>query len=311
MKTRTFTPTFYLANKEFLFTITSNTTIGRSSGDIVLEEDEMLSSVHCEFIPRLLEFFVKDLNSTNGTFVNEQKIFPVTEVKIKVGDKVKFGNGVYTVFDNLNEAKKVLPGRERRKNPRPDNYYGLKNFVTFYAATKPYQAMYVGVLMLTIISFAINLDLGVTVPSHLEFISRLYAEQIVNTGIRTILFVYLISIAHALIMQLYFNRNPLRKIFSFVMYAAAIATLADFAYGPLGGIKQYAIQRQKIESIQPNEKAIVYLKTLTDHKVTLHSSFKEVRKLISDEEKAVLTKDHDSLIAKLDKEINKLDKLLK
>lgn len=311
MKTRTFTPSFYLANKDMYFSINTKITIGRSAGDIVLEEDEMLSSVHCELQPRLLEVFIKDLNSTNGTFVNEQKIFPTTEVKLKVGDQVKIGSSVYTLFDDIKEAKKLQPGRNRRKNPRPKNYYGFSNFVTFFAASKPYHILYVALLILTILSFALNLKLDVILPDHLQFISKMYSEQILHSGIRTVFMVYFLSLIHGLTMQLYFNRNPLRKIFSLVVFGAGIFMLADFAYGPLGGIKMYAVERKEVEELKPGEKAIVYLRKLTDHKSNLKRGQKEVAKLVREEDKKFLADDYEKLMKKLDSEINKVGKLLK
>lgn len=310
MKTRTFTPSFYLANKDFLFTISAKTVIGRNSGDIVLEEDELLSSVHCELSPRLMEIFVKDLNSTNGTFINDQKIFPAQEVKLSIGDKVKIGTGVYTVFDNIKEAKKLQPS-DRRLNPRPDNFYSPANFFTFFESPSEFRFLYVGVLIFSIVAFAINLKLNAMLPAHLEFISKLYSDQILQVGLQTIVLVYIVSLCHGLAMQIYFNRNPLRKIFGFIVYAIILGLWADHAYGPINNIKLYATQRQQIEQLTPDSRAIVYLKTLTDSKNKLKHGHKEVKKHSQGTDIEVLDKDYEALLAKLDLEINKVGKLLK
>ncbi len=55
-------------------------------------KDNTIGKIHAEIITRNFEFFIKDLNSRNGTFINGEKIVPNTEYKIKNNDKISFAN---------------------------------------------------------------------------------------------------------------------------------------------------------------------------------------------------------------------------
>ncbi len=61
----------------------------RNQVDCVLNSKKV-GKVHAEFIQRDNEYFVKDYNSTNGTFINTvgQRIMPNIEYPIKNGDKI-------------------------------------------------------------------------------------------------------------------------------------------------------------------------------------------------------------------------------
>jgi hypothetical protein len=310
MKTTSFTPSFFLARKDMLLKITTKTIIGRSAGDIVLEDDTLLSSSHCEINPRLLEIFIKDLNSTNGTFVNNQKIFPESEVRLNVGDSVKIGSFEYILYDNADEAKKVLPPRERRKNPRPENLYSPINLVNFFSASRPFQILYVSILVATIASVGLNMHVGSPLPQNLEFLGKYYTDNIVLSGAKLAFLVWFLSIAHAYLMVLWFNRNPLRMISALVLYLVAVFYIVDFKYGPLGGIKLYAQERHSLETMKPNDKAIIQLKVLTDHKKNLGDGFVKMKKVIHSELHDLIKEDHKKQMAKIDVEINKLDKIL-
>ena len=62
---------------------------------MVLTEDTFVSQVHARVFRRNKETLVEDLASTNGTFVNGERIDKVT--RIRKGDTVKFGETVMRV----------------------------------------------------------------------------------------------------------------------------------------------------------------------------------------------------------------------
>ena len=71
-------------------------TIGREAGnDIVLEQEITVSRRHAQLIRQNGELMVQDLGSTNGTFVNGQRISGVTP--LRVGDTVQFGMASFRV----------------------------------------------------------------------------------------------------------------------------------------------------------------------------------------------------------------------
>ena len=66
--------------------------VGRAAtSDIVLDE-QFVSSTHARLVPRGQFFYVEDLGSTNGTFVNEKQ---VTEAQLKLDSRVRIGETTF------------------------------------------------------------------------------------------------------------------------------------------------------------------------------------------------------------------------
>ena len=64
------------------------TTIGRLEDNAFQISEPSISSHHCEVVQRGNDFVVKDLNSTNGTFINGEKI---SEITLKPGQILRLG----------------------------------------------------------------------------------------------------------------------------------------------------------------------------------------------------------------------------
>ncbi|HLX68551.1 MAG TPA: FHA domain-containing protein, partial [Verrucomicrobiae bacterium] len=64
------------------------TTIGRVDDNTFQIADPSVSSHHCEVLLRGTDVFVRDLNSTNGTFINGEK---VSESVLKTGQTLRLG----------------------------------------------------------------------------------------------------------------------------------------------------------------------------------------------------------------------------
>jgi pSer/pThr/pTyr-binding forkhead associated (FHA) protein len=64
------------------------TTAGRSPESDVFLDDITVSRRHAEFVRREDGFFVRDLGSLNGTYVNRER---VEETKLASGDEVQLG----------------------------------------------------------------------------------------------------------------------------------------------------------------------------------------------------------------------------
>src|SRR6185436_13448915 len=64
------------------------TTIGRVEDNTFQIAEPSVSSHHCELLLRGSDVVVRDLNSTNGTFINGEK---VTETVIKPGQVLRLG----------------------------------------------------------------------------------------------------------------------------------------------------------------------------------------------------------------------------
>ena len=64
------------------------TTIGRVDDNTFHIQDASISSHHCEVHLRGAEILIRDLNSTNGTFINNEKI---SEAVLKPGQTLRLG----------------------------------------------------------------------------------------------------------------------------------------------------------------------------------------------------------------------------
>jgi pSer/pThr/pTyr-binding forkhead associated (FHA) protein len=71
-------------------------TIGRSPDADIITLDERASRMHCGIRIWDGEYYVKDLKSKNGTYLNNQR---VEMAKIKPGDKIRLGNTILNVDD--------------------------------------------------------------------------------------------------------------------------------------------------------------------------------------------------------------------
>jgi predicted component of type VI protein secretion system len=87
-------------------------TIGRMPGSQLLMTDSQSSGYHAEIRQEGQGYSIIDLGSTNGTFVNEQKLIPHALRLLVSGDRVRIGGAVFTY-----EADGSLP-------IAPTVYYG-------------------------------------------------------------------------------------------------------------------------------------------------------------------------------------------
>ena len=76
-----------------LFPLDAELTIGRATGcAVALATDTFVSQVHARVFHRGDDYWVEDLGSTNGTFVNGRKIDGA--VPVRRGDRVQVGRSV-------------------------------------------------------------------------------------------------------------------------------------------------------------------------------------------------------------------------
>lgn len=71
-------------------------TIGRKEGNTVILTDKFVSGNHAKLLVKNNELFIEDLNSTNGVFVNGEKIND--KFKLRPNDKIKIGSAVFKVI---------------------------------------------------------------------------------------------------------------------------------------------------------------------------------------------------------------------
>ena len=69
--------------------------IGRGTTSDIFVSERSISHAHCKIIINNNGAFVEDLNSTNGTSINGEKIAPQKIYQLKDQDKIKTGNAIF------------------------------------------------------------------------------------------------------------------------------------------------------------------------------------------------------------------------
>lgn len=81
-------------------------TIGRGSENSLCLSDQSISRCHAEIIRLGNDFLIRDLGSTNGTFVNDER---VSEQLLNDEDSIRFGNSGSKVLFNLSKERRLTP----------------------------------------------------------------------------------------------------------------------------------------------------------------------------------------------------------
>lgn len=76
--------------------IQTGITIGRKEDNMLILNDEYVSSHHAKIFVKNTEYFVQDMKSTNGTLVNSKKV--TDKVLIKKGDIIEIGTAQFKVI---------------------------------------------------------------------------------------------------------------------------------------------------------------------------------------------------------------------
>jgi hypothetical protein len=71
-------------------------TLGRREDNLVMLTDPYASGYHAKVYPKNTEYFVEDLNSTNGTLLNDE--FVEGRVLLEIGDEIRIGSTRFRVI---------------------------------------------------------------------------------------------------------------------------------------------------------------------------------------------------------------------
>lgn len=80
------------------YVLSYETTIGRSSRCDIIIKDKFVSKKHLKITEENGMYFIEDLNSANGTFLNGEQIFDIVE--LRDGDKIGVGFIQFIFVDN-------------------------------------------------------------------------------------------------------------------------------------------------------------------------------------------------------------------
>ena len=88
----------FRSGRQFRIDKTHPTIIGqlKDQADLVLPSTAV-SRVHASIEQRAGSWYLKDLNSRNGTWVNDQELYGEEEKELTTGDQIQFADLVYRV----------------------------------------------------------------------------------------------------------------------------------------------------------------------------------------------------------------------
>jgi pSer/pThr/pTyr-binding forkhead associated (FHA) protein len=76
----------------FFFLFKERTTLGRGDENPITVYDASVSRVHCQIFRSGGKYFLTDLNATNGTFLNGEKLSPNQHYPLEPGSHVHMGS---------------------------------------------------------------------------------------------------------------------------------------------------------------------------------------------------------------------------
>ena len=98
----------------------SEHTLGRDINNAIVINDAEISRNHCRFLLQGDRYILEDLGSTNGTFVNEQRISGQTT--LRSGDSIRIGDNVIATYEATSaglDADATLASRGARAQMPP------------------------------------------------------------------------------------------------------------------------------------------------------------------------------------------------
>ncbi|MFT9495234.1 FHA domain-containing protein [Anaerosolibacter sp.] len=81
-----------------VYSLEDSVTVGRGNNNDIVIKDPYISNIHIKIALDENEFFLEDLDSANGTYLNGDRVLDV--VKLKNGDRIKFGQLEFLFVSN-------------------------------------------------------------------------------------------------------------------------------------------------------------------------------------------------------------------
>lgn len=82
--------------KDYKIEFNDSVIIGRAEGNIIIDADKTVSSVHCEFRKKGELYYLRDLGSSNGTYYNGKMVYK--EIPILPEGRVRIGKCEYELL---------------------------------------------------------------------------------------------------------------------------------------------------------------------------------------------------------------------
>jgi pSer/pThr/pTyr-binding forkhead associated (FHA) protein len=139
------------------------TTVGRTADNVIQIEDASVSSHHAEFLAFGENHALKDLDSTNGTRVNDK---PFTEGPVRDGDHIRFGQIECRYVTENRDNAQPLPEQATvavevaESSSRPEDFANASPFKTKSKKKDPVSTailVFTGVAVLAFIGAVLSI----------------------------------------------------------------------------------------------------------------------------------------------------------
>jgi len=107
-------------------------TVGRQVGVFLLVDQASVSRRHAEISHANGQYVLRDLGSTYGTFVNDQRLERDSITILKQGDRIRFGNKVAYTFQARTVEEILEPGRRQAHAPTARSLTTLHHLATAF-----------------------------------------------------------------------------------------------------------------------------------------------------------------------------------
>jgi pSer/pThr/pTyr-binding forkhead associated (FHA) protein len=115
---------------------TSIVTIGRAPDNVLcLSEDLSISRHHAQVAVSTMDYMITDVGSSDGTYVNSDRLQPFTPSRLKEGDQIQIGN-IFKITFQLADVSISEPGKTRGPVEKEQNPRGNRRGYS-YAGEKP------------------------------------------------------------------------------------------------------------------------------------------------------------------------------
>lgn len=105
----------------------AETLLGRGTGSDIFVSERSISHTHCKIVVNSDTAFIEDLNSTNGTSINDEKITPQKTYQLKDQDKIKIGNAI---FKYVEESSPEVMAYKRNQMDDLTNVYNKSALIS-------------------------------------------------------------------------------------------------------------------------------------------------------------------------------------
>ncbi len=123
--------------KDRVFELTDDkVTVGRLPDNHILLDENAISSHHAELTRKGDDYVLRDLNSTNGTRVNGQRI---VETRLYHGDTVNFGQLHLQYFSTAKGAPQPLPALSKKPVDLSNSSSDIVRRPTSFKSSSPFS----------------------------------------------------------------------------------------------------------------------------------------------------------------------------